>query len=47
MGQVLTPVSRMGLEQIEKTGKVILRDGKCKIGDGVKGMSTLSWEGGG
>lgn len=47
MGQVLTLVSRMGLEQTEKTGEVILRDGKCKIDDGVTGMSTLSWEGGG
>lgn len=47
MGQVLTPVSRMGLEQIEKTGEVILREGKYKTDDGVTGMSTLSREGGG
>lgn len=46
-GQVLTPVSRMGLEQIEKTGEVIPREGKCKTDDRVAGMSTLSWEGGG
>lgn len=47
MGQVLTPVSRIGLEQIEKTGQVILREGKYKTDDGVTGMRTLSWEGGG